>query len=92
MEKNKILQQALKQLNALIQVDMALSPSESFFFATGQVSGDGVVTISNSHLRQVYTVWLQPWAPQKDINTLITQVIYKSSDGGKTAAAFDCFY
>jgi len=74
MEKKQILQQALRQLNVLIQAEMGLALNERFFSATGQVSGDGMITISSSHLRQVYTVWLQPWAPQKDINALIAQI------------------
>jgi len=74
MERKQILQQALKQLNALLQNEISLSPNEQFFSATGQVSGEGLVTISNSHLQQLYTVWLQPWAPQKDINAMIVQM------------------
>ncbi len=74
MEKKQILQQTLKRLNALLQEEKLLPVDESFSYASGQVSGDGVITISSSYLRQVYTVWLQPWAPQKDLGALISQI------------------
>jgi len=75
MEKKQILQQALKQLNVLLKEAMDLSSSESLFSVSGRRSdSDGLVKISSSNLELAYTVLLQPWAPQKDINTLISQI------------------
>ena len=75
MEKKQILQQSLKQLNALLKEEKNFSSGEGLFSVSGRSSnGDGLVTISSSNPEQAYTVLLQPWAPQKDINALISQM------------------
>jgi len=75
MEKKQILQQALKQLNTLLRAEKAVTSDEALFSASGHdVNSDGLAKISSNDLDQTYTVLLQPWAPQKDINALITQM------------------
>jgi hypothetical protein len=75
MEKKQLLQQALKQLNALLKEQKNLTADEDVFSASAYVAdSDGLAQISSSHLQQTYSVLLQPWAPQKDINALILQI------------------
>ncbi len=75
MEKKQILHQALKQLNALLKEQKNLTADEDVFSASTYVAdSDGLAQISSSHLQQTYSVLLQPWAPQKDINALILQI------------------
>ncbi|GMR00994.1 MAG: hypothetical protein BMS9Abin19_0340 [Gammaproteobacteria bacterium] len=75
MEKKQILQYALKQLNALLKEEMNLTSDEGLFSVFGNVSNSsGLLKISSSSLEQTYAVLLQPWAPQKDINVLISQI------------------
>lgn len=75
MEKKQILQQALKQLNTLLKAEKIVTSDEGLFSASGHnVNSDGLAKISSNDLDQTYTVLLQPWAPQKDINALITQM------------------
>jgi hypothetical protein len=75
MEKKQILQQALKQLNNALPAKLRTSAGEALFTASPyNVSGNGVAKISSDSLDLSYTVWLQPWAPQKDINALISQM------------------
>jgi len=75
MEKKQILQQALKQLNALLKEQMNISSDDGLFSESGySLNNNGLAKISSSKFEQVYTVLLQPWAPQKDINALISQV------------------
>ena len=75
MEKKQILQQALKKLNALLKEEMNLSSTEGLFSITNSASyNDGPAKISSGNLDQIYNVFIQPWAPQKDINALISQM------------------
>jgi hypothetical protein len=74
MEKKQILQQALKQLNSLLRAGLNVASDEASFSASYSVSSDNLAKINSSELDQAYTVLLQPWAPQKDINALIAQM------------------
>lgn len=75
MEKKQVFQQALKQLNNLLKLKFGSAADGSLFAASGSVlNDDGQLQISSSRSDQVYTVLLQPWAPQKDINALILQI------------------
>lgn len=50
------------------------------FSLTQQVlDSDGPVTLSSGNFDQTYTVFAQPWAPQKDISALIAQIKSESS-------------
>lgn len=75
MEKKQILQQSLKQLNNLLLAKLRATAGEALFTASPYNAGrNGVAKISSDSLDLSYTVWLQPWAPQKDINALISQM------------------
>lgn len=75
VEKNQILQQALMQLNDLLKSERQSAPSGELFSATTRLSGSSnLVTISSDQLALEYTVFIQAWAPQKDINTMILQI------------------
>ena len=75
MEKKQVFQQALKQLNNLLELKFGSAADGSLFTAASSVlNDDGQVQISSSRFDQVYTVLLQPWAPQKEINALILQI------------------
>ena len=74
MEKKQLLQQALKQLNDYIVMQKNLASSEGLFEPLKDKSLDGVVTISSRKFDLTYTVFLQTWAPQKDIGALIAQI------------------
>ena len=75
MENKQILQQAVKQLNNLCKQSMNHSSAEDLFSTSAYTSNsDEFTKISSNHFAQSYTVLLQPWAPQKDINALISQL------------------
>lgn len=75
MEKKQILQQALKQLNTSLKEEEQLSEDDDLFSAPKHViSSDGLTKISCEKLGLEYAVLLQPWAPQKDIGALISQI------------------
>ena len=75
MEKKQILQQSLAQLNALTVSELQPAIEGEVFSVTKTVVFvDGQAVIKSDVLQQSYTVLLQPWAPQKDINALIAQV------------------
>ena len=75
MEKKQILQQSLKQLNNLLPAKLRATAGEVLFTASPyNASSNGVAKISSDSLDLSYTAWLQPWAPQKDINALISQM------------------
>ncbi|NOQ88158.1 MAG: hypothetical protein GQ550_04475 [Gammaproteobacteria bacterium] len=75
MEKKLVLQQALEQLNASLKLELGLATDEGLFSVAGNSPGsDNLAKISSRQFEQVYTVLLQPWAPQKDINALISQI------------------
>ena len=75
MEKSQILQQGLKQLNDFARGEMNLALNENLFtLAKNDVDNYDAVVINSSDPELFYTGFVQPWAPQKDINALITQI------------------
>ena len=75
MEKKQILQVALQQLNNSVGNEENPSPGGKPFSLAKQILGDReVVTLNSSNAAQQYTVFVQTWAPQKDINALISQI------------------
>lgn len=75
MEKKQILQQALEQLNAAAQAETPLPSEEAIFSVSGRARVDaGGATLESQELEQPLSIFVQPWAPQKDINSLITQI------------------
>lgn len=75
MEKKQLLHQTLKQLNNHCLKVQGEASNESLFVVTKEpVTEDGVVEIHNANLGMSYTVFLQSWAPQKDIDSLISQL------------------
>ncbi len=75
MEKKQILQQSLKQLNNLLKTRLNIVSDDTLYVVSGHgVNGDGLAKISSSALNASYTILLQAWAPQKDINALIAQM------------------
>ena len=80
MEKKQILQQALMQLNAFVRKQRRLAPGENVFaLSEHALETGGAVALECSDLEQSFTVVVQTWAPQKDINVLISQI--KSMSG-----------
>ncbi len=79
MEKKQILQQALMQLNSAISKKKSLASSENLFSLSKQASRDKTTITLNgnnigSNIELAFNVMVQTWAPQKDINTLISQI------------------
>ncbi len=76
MEKKQILQEALKQLNAFMRKRKALPAEEAPFSLSKSSLSNGVVelTLLWAGQEQRYPVFVQAWAPQKDINALILQI------------------
>ena len=75
MEKKQILQQALNQLNILLTQQKNYTMDEQLFSSSVYAANSEYpVTIGSKHLDLTYNVLLQPWAPQKDINALISQI------------------
>jgi hypothetical protein len=75
VEKKQILQVALQQLNNVVSSEMNAPAAEAPFSLAKQVSGDREIVILNSvNAERQYTVYVQTWAPQKDINALISQI------------------
>ncbi|VAW54692.1 hypothetical protein MNBD_GAMMA05-1290 [hydrothermal vent metagenome] len=75
MEKKQILQQTLKQLNDFVvknHSQVTESVGSSFAINQSKYSPDGV--LESEHLEQPLLVIIQTWAPQKDLNTLISQI------------------
>lgn len=80
MDKKQILQESLKRLNAYAGEKRALMAAESFFI-TKKSQSNGAMPNGTIDMQlnwpgqeQNYTVFVQAWAPQKDINTLIAQL------------------
>ncbi len=71
MEKKQILQAALKRLNGMLEKKLSLDTDEKAFVIS---EDNGVIKISGQNLALTYSVFIQPWAPQKDINSLILQI------------------
>ena len=75
MEKKQILQQALMQLNAFVRKERQLASSENVFYLSEQESIEKTAaTLSGVDMEQDLSVIVQTWAPQKDINALISQI------------------
>ncbi len=75
MEKKQILRQALQHLNSLLHKQMGSSPDKGVFsISSGLLNIDGPVTVTSEALNQTYNVLLQPWAPQKNIDAMISQL------------------
>jgi hypothetical protein len=75
MEKKQILQQALMQLNDFVREQRQLASSENVFSLSEQTSMENAsITLSGVDMEQNFSVIVQAWAPQKDINTLISQI------------------
>lgn len=82
MEKKQILQVALQQLNHYLRNELNLSAGEDFFSLAKRLSADReILSLNSVDAEQQYTVFAQAWAPQKDINTLMSQI---KSMPGKT--------
>jgi hypothetical protein len=74
VEKKQILLQALSKLNNFVGAEKGLSTDERFYTLDGRYSrdnSDASIRCGESDL--TYNIFVQPWAPQKDINTLISQ-------------------
>jgi len=75
MEKKQILQQALMQLNAFVRKQRQLAANENVFSLSGHASDrDDTEILECGDCEQSFTVVVQTWAPQKDINALISQI------------------
>ncbi len=71
MEKNQILQDACGQLNSVVAGCTRQATAEAVF--TVSQTSDRTVLSSDKYALN-YGVFVQAWAPQKDINTLISQL------------------
>ncbi len=75
MEKKQILHQALLQLNAFAENAGQKNAKGSHFSLLKEVTETSdAYTLKNDGMEQSFTVVVQSWAPQKDINTLISQI------------------
>jgi hypothetical protein len=74
VEKKQILLDALKQLNDFARDEMKLALNDNVFSLSSQGNGNQPVTLVSGNAESIYTVFVQPWAPQKDINALISQI------------------
>ena len=76
MEKKQILQEALKQLNDFMRKKKVLPPEESPFSVSNNLlsNGEASVTLLLAGQEQRYAIFVQAWAPQKDINAMIAQI------------------
>jgi len=76
MEKKQIRQEVLKQLNTFMRKEKMLPPEENPCSVSTNLLSNGA---TNARLllagqEQCYAIFVQAWAPQKDINTLISQI------------------
>ncbi len=77
MEKSQILQEGLKQLNDFARTRMNLALHDNLFtLAKHDVDNYDAVAINSNapDLGPIFTAFVQPWAPQKEINALISQI------------------
>ena len=80
MEKKQILQQALKKLNTYVSSELKQDFDEDMFsLQSSSAINDGPISLTASETGVTYPVFIQAWAPQKDINALISQI--KSMSG-----------
>ena len=63
------------QLNSLLKDEVSpRADGDVFSISAGAIYTTGQAEIKSEVLQQSYAILLQPWAPQKDINALISQV------------------
>ena len=75
MDKKQILRQAAQHLNSLLNKQMGSAPDKDVLsISSGLLNIDGPVTITSEDLNQTYNVLVQPWAPQKNIEAMISQL------------------
>jgi len=75
VEKKQILRQAAQHLNSLLNKQMGSAPDKDVLsISSGLLNIDGPVTITSEDLNQTYNVLVQPWAPQKNIEAMISQL------------------
>ena len=77
MEKKQILQQALTKLNDYININLSQASAGDYFLLEPQsqsFNNGEYPKISNDAADLQYRVFVQPWAPQKEINALISQI------------------
>ncbi|MCW8942559.1 MAG: type IV toxin-antitoxin system AbiEi family antitoxin [Gammaproteobacteria bacterium] len=75
MDKKQILRQAAQHLNSLLSKQMGSAPDKDVLsISSGLLNIDGPVTITSEDLNQTYNVLVQPWAPQKNIEAMISQL------------------
>ncbi|RKZ55317.1 MAG: hypothetical protein DRQ44_17965, partial [Gammaproteobacteria bacterium] len=84
MEKKQIIQQALMQLNNYLKNNYSQASVGDYFSldkhtAAEPLNADGLDNsaypkISSGEAGLHYYLFVQPWAPQKDINALISQI------------------
>ena len=75
MEKEKILQEALRQLNIFIGSQQNVISNEPLCSINNTVSTDNdVLAIKHDEVDLSYAIFVQPWAPQKNIDALIAQI------------------
>lgn len=75
MEKKQILQVALQQLNSAVGNEIGSATDEALYSLTKRVVDERELIILNGiDAEQPYSVHVQTWAPQKDINALISQI------------------
>jgi len=75
VEKKQILKQALAQLNVFTAAKLSergVSPNDTLCVLSQEKAGLCRLTLPDCE--QSYLVFVQPWAPQKDIGALIAQV------------------
>ena len=74
VDKSQILREGLKVLNNfLIHEKNLAGDTPPFSLLDHDAEAQGLITIKHNSCNQIYTVFIQPWAPQKEINSLITQ-------------------
>lgn len=75
MEKKQILQQALAQLNTAVRNKKVLASSDDLFFLSALEVDEKITLRFNAcDSLPVFNVIVQAWAPQKNINALISQI------------------
>lgn len=73
MEKEKIIKEALKQLNIFADSEMVGISNEAIFTINDSVDKH-VLKVASSEISLSYEIFVQAWAPQKDIDALISQI------------------
>ena len=80
MEKKQIMKQATERLNNYARGQLSL-PEHTDIFSLARHRNDASLNVlpinaagMTSDTESAFSVFAQNWAPQKDINTLITQV------------------